>query len=124
MMLVICANILIIGCTYPLSPKSTGQLAYVAGSLDFRNVMFSNVFIIAVDGQRLKFWQNKVAVPPGSHRFTVGYRYRDPGDHPTQKTTVAFAAVAGNNYRLEYYYGKILVRNMDNYNIIAQQQLP
>ena len=119
-----CTNILITACSYQVSPKPTEQLAYVAGSLDFRNVVFSNVFIIAVDGKRLKFWQNKAAVPPGSHRFTVGYRYRDPGDHPTQKITIAFTAVAGENYRLEYYYGKILVRNMDNYKIVAQQRLP
>lgn len=86
--------------------------------------MFSNVFIIAVDGKRLKFWQNKVAVPPGSHRFMVGYRYRDPGDHPTKKTTIAFSTIAGKDYRLEYYYGKILVRNMDDHKIVAQQRLP
>ncbi|ADE16195.1 conserved hypothetical protein [Nitrosococcus halophilus Nc 4] len=126
-MVAIGISLLATACTYRSSPRieqATEQLAYVTGSLDFRNVMFSQVFIIAVDGKRLKFWQNQVAVTPGSHRFTVGYRYRDPGDHPTRKTTIAFTAIAGRDYRLEYYYGQILVRDRNNYKIIAQQRLP
>jgi hypothetical protein len=120
-------SLLGIACTYRVYPEAKQppeQTAYVTGSLDFRNVFFSQIFIIAVDGKPLKFWQNQAAIPPGSHRLTVGYRYRDPGDRPTQRTTIAFTALAGKSYRLEYFSGKIRVRDRHTHGIVAQQRLP
>jgi hypothetical protein len=116
-----------VACThlaYPDPKHPPEQIAYVTGSLDSRNVFFRHVFIIAVDGKPLKFWQNQAAILPGSRRLTVGYRYRDPGDRPTQRTTIAFTALAGRSYRLEYFSGKIRVRDRHTNEIVAQQRLP